>query len=48
MEIRKPWQNEAHHTWFNGQKKIYALNNKVMPDHKGLFIYINGGYPFMM
>jgi hypothetical protein len=25
-------------------KNIYAMNNKVIPDQNGLFIYINGGY----
>jgi hypothetical protein len=44
VEICKPWQNEVHCTWFNGWKKIYAMNNIVFLDHQGLFIYINGGY----
>jgi hypothetical protein len=44
IKICKPWQSEAHHTWFNEQKKIYAMNNMVILDHQGLFIYINGGY----
>jgi hypothetical protein len=43
IEIRKPWQNEAHGTWFNGWKKIYAMNNVIL-DHHGLFIYIDISY----
>jgi hypothetical protein len=45
IKIRKPWQNKAHHTWFNGRKKIYVMNNVVILDYRGLFIYIDGGYP---
>jgi hypothetical protein len=26
-------------------EKIYAMNNMVILDHQGLFIYIDGGYP---
>jgi hypothetical protein len=44
IEIRKPWYNETHGTWFNGQKKMYAMNNIVILDHHGLFIYIDIGY----
>jgi hypothetical protein len=44
IEICKPWQNEAHHTWFNGQKKIYAMNNMVIVDYHGLFIYVDPSY----
>jgi hypothetical protein len=36
--------NETHCTWFNGWKKIYAMNNIIILDHFGLFIYINIGY----
>jgi hypothetical protein len=32
-KICKPWQNEAHCTWFNGRKNIYAMNNMVILDH---------------
>lgn len=28
-------------TWFNGQKKIYAMINTIIQDHHELFIYIN-------
>jgi hypothetical protein len=28
-------------TWFNGWKKIYAMNNIVIMDRHGLFIYID-------
>jgi hypothetical protein len=37
--------NEAHYTWFNGWKKIYAMNNIIILNHHGLFIYIDIGYP---
>jgi hypothetical protein len=26
IEIRKTWQDLGHKTWFNGRKKIYAMN----------------------
>ncbi len=45
IKIHKPWQNEAHCTWFNGQKNIYVMNNMVIVDHHGLFIYVDQGYP---
>ena len=34
-----------HRVWFNGRKKIYALNNTVIVDHDGLFIYVDCGHP---
>ncbi len=37
-------KNEAHHTWFNGWKKIYAMNNMIIVDHHGLFIYVDPSY----
>jgi hypothetical protein len=43
VEIQKPW-NPKHRTWFNGHKKIYAMNNTVILDHHGLFIYIDLNY----
>jgi hypothetical protein len=30
VEIWKPRNNDAHKTWFNGCKKMYYTNNKVM------------------
>ncbi len=44
IEIQKPWKYSKHWTWFNGHKKIYVMNNAVILDHHGLFIYINSGY----
>lgn len=35
--LKGPWT-------FNGQKKIYTMNNIVILDHIGLFIYIDGRY----
>jgi hypothetical protein len=28
VEIRKAWKDLEHRTWFNGRKKIYAMENK--------------------
>jgi hypothetical protein len=42
--IWKPWQNEVHKTWFNLCKKMYLMNNTVIGDHRGLFIYMDVGY----
>jgi hypothetical protein len=42
--ICKPWQSEAHRTWFNGWNFFNVMNNMVILDHQALFIYINGGY----
>ncbi len=44
VEIRKPWKDSKHLTWFNGCKKIYAMKNIVVLHHHGLFIYIDLGY----
>jgi hypothetical protein len=44
VEIQKPWKNTEHRTWFNGHKKIYAMNNIVILDHHELFIYIDSSY----
>ncbi len=43
IEIWKLWKDLKHQTWFNGCKKIYTINNNVVLDHHGLFIYINLG-----
>jgi hypothetical protein len=40
VEIQKCWKNQGHRSWFNGWKKIYAMNNIVVFDHTSLFIYI--------
>jgi len=45
IKIHKPWNDGAHKFWFNGQKKIYSMNNTMVVDHQGLFIYSNFGYP---
>jgi hypothetical protein len=44
-QIRRPFGNPLHSTWFNGRKKMYCFNNTVVVDHNGLFIYIDSGYP---
>lgn len=45
VEVRKPWENPDHKKWFNRRKKMYSLNNVVIVDHHGLFIYIDSTYP---
>ena len=44
VKIRKPWKNPDHGKWFNGRKKMYFMNNVVIVDHHGLFIYIDSTY----
>jgi len=44
VEIQKPWKNPKHWTCFNDHKKIYAMNNIVILDHHGVFIYIDSSY----
>jgi hypothetical protein len=44
IKIHRPWNNPAHQSWFNGQKKIYCLNNTVVLNHQGLFIFLNLGF----
>ena len=41
----RPWKNPEHGKWFNGHKKMYCMNNDVIVDHHGLFIYIDPTYP---
>ncbi len=41
INIHKPWNDGAHKVWFNGQKNIYSMDNIVVVDHRGLFIYLN-------
>jgi hypothetical protein len=45
IKIHKPWNNPAHYSWFNGQKKMCCMNNTVVMDNRGLFIYLHLGYP---
>jgi len=45
IEILQPWRDPGHWTWFNDRKKNYIMNNTIILDHKGLFIYIDFGYP---
>jgi len=45
VEICRPHNNPQHGRWFNGRKKIYSLNNTVVVDHDGLFIFLDAGYP---
>jgi hypothetical protein len=45
VEIRPPHNKPRHSRWFNGRKKIYSLNNTVVVDHDGLFIFLVSGYP---
>ena len=45
IKIRRPWKNPDHNKWFNGHKKMYCMNNVVIVDHHGLFIYIDSTYP---
>jgi len=44
METQKPWKNALHKSWFNGRKNIYVMNNIMICDHQGLFIYIDNNY----
>jgi hypothetical protein len=44
METQKPWKNALHKNWFNGRKKIYVMNNIMICDHQGLFMYIDTNY----
>jgi hypothetical protein len=44
VEIQKPWKDLEYQTRFNDNKKIYAMNNTVILDHHGLFIYIDSSY----
>jgi hypothetical protein len=40
----KLWNNPSHHNWFKGRKNLYCMNNLVVVDHYGLFIYLDLGY----
>ena len=43
VKIRRPWRNENHGRYFNGQKNMYCINNLVVVDHFGLVIYVKVG-----
>jgi len=45
IKIHKPWNDGAQKVWFNGQNKIYSMNNTVVVDYWGLFIYLYFRYP---
>ena len=45
VKIWRPWKNPEHGKWFNGRKKIYCMNNVVIVNHHGLFIYVDPSYP---
>jgi hypothetical protein len=45
VKIRRPWRDENDGRYFNGQKKMYCINNLVVVDHFGLFIYVEAGFP---
>ena len=44
VKIRRPWKNPEHGKWFNGRKKMYCMNNVVIFNHNGLFIYVDPAY----
>ncbi len=44
VKIQEPWKDTKHWTWCNGHKKIYVMNNTMILDHHGLFIYIDSSY----
>ena len=44
VKIHRPWNNPDHGKWFNGCKKMYCMNNVVIVDNHGLFIYIDCRY----
>ncbi len=39
IEICK--NNLDHRSWFNGCKKMYCMNNTMVLDHDGLFVYVD-------
>lgn len=45
VKIRRPHRDPQHGKWFNGRKKMYCVNNTVVVDHDGLFVYIDSGFP---
>ena len=45
IAIRRSSNVESDLPWYNGRKSMYCLINTVVIDHRGLFIYIDPGYP---
>ncbi len=45
VETCKLWNNVMHQTWFNGREKSIWWTTWSLLTTKGLFIYINIGYP---
>ena len=45
VKIRRPFQDPEHNRWFHGCKKMYSVNNTVIVDHDGLFIFVDPGFP---
>ena len=43
--VIRPFQDPEHSRWFNGRKKMYAVNNTVIVDHDGLFIFVDPIFP---
>ncbi len=44
VDIYRPWKNSKHWSCFNGWNQIFAMNNIMVLNHHGLFIYINMSY----
>ena len=44
VKIRRPWRDDNHGCYFNGRKKMYCINNLVVIDHFGLFIYVEARF----
>lgn len=45
VQIRHSYKNEHHTRWYHGRKIMYCMNNTILVDHDGLFIFVDGGYP---
>ena len=45
IKICGPWKNSEYRKWFNGRKKMYCMNNIVIVDDHGFFIYVDPSYP---
>ncbi len=41
MKSKDHRKDESHWAWFNGQKKTFVMNNTIILDHHGIFIYID-------
>lgn len=44
VDIYRQWKNSKHRSCFNGWNQIFAMNNTMVLNHHGLFIYINMSY----